>query len=107
MENPILTRIAAATVAALDPEANCRRSRADQVEHLFRSPPGQWISAGELATVGGFCGWRTRVADVRRRVEDAGQGTVEWNGDVRGSAYRWLPRCATAPALVASQPTLF
>lgn len=109
MEISSLARPAASTVDAPHSEATRRRSRADLVEHLFRSRPGQWISAGELADVGGFCAWRTRVADVRRRVEDGGEGTIQWNGHVRESAYRWTSatRRATAPTLAAAQPTLF
>jgi hypothetical protein len=106
---PAAEPMAAHPLDAAHSEATRRRSRADDVERLFRSRPGQWIAVGELADVGGFCAWRTRVADVRRRFESAEHGSIEWNHDVSASAYRWVrvPRRATAPALAASQPRLF
>src|SRR5580765_9014458 len=90
-------------------EAARRQSRTNLVEDLFRARPGAWISVSELAARGGFCGWRTRIADVRRRLKRAGEGDVDWNGTVRASAYRWVrvTREAPAPVLVASQQTLF
>ena len=35
------------------------------VEALFKSRPNQEISCYELAEVGGFSGWRTRVSECR------------------------------------------
>lgn len=75
-------------------EAERRASRTDCVERLFRARPREWITASELALVGGFCAWRTRVADARRRFVNAGEGSIEWNGAVRSSAYRFVP-CAS------------
>jgi hypothetical protein len=89
-------------------EAERRKSRTDRIEELFRSRPGAWINVPELADVGGFCAWRTRVADARQRIEQVGDGTIEWNRNIRASAYRWVPltRDETPPARIASQPTL-
>lgn len=89
-------------------EAERRQSRTDLVEALFREQPRRWISAGELATVGGFCAWRTRVADARRRFIRAGEGTIEWNGDVYASAYRFVPTVGREPdSMATSQACLF
>lgn len=92
-------------------ELERRRSRADECERLFRSRPNVWITATELATVGGFCAWRTRVADVRHRVRTNGEGTIEWNRRVRESAYRFVVGSgAPAPPVIAAegpQPRLF
>ena len=92
-------------------EAERRASRTDLVEQLFRARPGEWISAPELAKVAGFCAWRTRVADARRRFVECSEGTVEWNGDVRASAYRYVPvtesACDNPSGAGAVQEALF
>jgi hypothetical protein len=72
-------------------EAERRASRTDLIEELFRRRPLEWIGVDELMTVGGLCAWRTRVADARRRFARAGDGGIEWNGDVHRSAYRYVP----------------
>src|SRR5207244_7054663 len=72
-------------------EAQRRASRTDLVERLFRSRPGEWISAAELFHVGGMCAWRSYVSDARKRVKAAGDGDIDWNGDVHESAYRFVP----------------
>jgi hypothetical protein len=43
-----------------------RASFTDRVADLFAAHPGRWIGSQELARVGGICGWRTRVSNVRR-----------------------------------------
>jgi len=65
--------------------------------------------APELAKVAGFCAWRTRVADARRRFTQAGEGTLEWNGNVRASAYRYVPftRLGRDAASFVAQRSLF
>lgn len=80
-----------------------RATFADAVERLFRARPGAWIPVSDLAQAGGFCAWRTRIADVRKRFEEAGIGTIEWNGHTKTSAYRWV-RAAAQPI---TQPELF
>ena len=67
-----------------------RQGKTQAVITLFVWRPGVWISAETLAKAGGFCAWRTRVADARKTLRDF--GTVEWNGQVRESAYRYVPR---------------
>jgi hypothetical protein len=82
-----MTRAAVMTAA----EAERRASRTDGVEALFRARPGEWIRATELMDVGGWLAWRTRVSDARKRFVRAGEGTIEWNGNVQASAYRYVP----------------
>ena len=41
-------------------------SRAALVAEFFKSQPERWIDGRELANVGGYAGWRTRISDVRR-----------------------------------------
>jgi hypothetical protein len=90
-------------------EVERRSSRTDLVEELFRRRPETWISVPELVDVGGLCGWRTRVADARQRIEQAGDGTIVWNRNVRASAYRFvLVKPVDRPAEgFAQQATLF
>ena len=71
-------------------EVERRKSRTDLTEELFRSRPGVWINVPELVDVAGLCAWRTRVSDLRRRLKHAGEGDIEWNGEIRRSAYRWV-----------------
>jgi len=69
-----------------------RQGKTAAVIALFALRPGVWIDAGTLAKVGGFCAWRTRTSDARKAFEQDGLGTVEWNGQVRESAYRFVPQ---------------
>ena len=68
-------------------EMQRRQGKTQAVIELFQLRPGVWIDAGTLAKVGGFCAWRTRVSDARKALD----GSLEWNGDVRESAYRFVP----------------
>lgn len=56
----------------------------------FIARPGVWIEAHELARVGGFCSWRTRVSEARKQLQESG-ADIEWNGKARQSAYRYRP----------------
>lgn len=56
----------------------------------FSARPGIWIEAVELARIGGFCAWRTRVSEARKSFTAKG-GSIEWNGKTKGSAYRYRP----------------
>lgn len=68
-------------------ELERRASFLDATEALFRSKPLQWIPWSELAKVGGQLAWRSRVAECRSER----QMDVEWNKNVRESAYRFIP----------------
>ena len=41
-------------------------SLCNRVATLFRAYPGEWLDGRELAKVGGYAGWRTRVSDLRK-----------------------------------------
>ena len=69
-------------------EIQRRQGKTQAVIELFQLRPGVWIDAETLAKVGGFCAWRTRVSDARKALD----GSLEWNGDVRESAYRFVPQ---------------
>ena len=71
-------------------ELERRTSHTQQVLALFRARPQQWIAWRELAKVGGQLAWRTRVAEARRILKRDG-GSVEWNKNIRASAYRFVP----------------
>ena len=77
-------------------ELERRTSHTQQVLALFLARPQQWITWRELAKVGGQLAWRTRVADARRILAEE-YATVEWNKDVKASAFgrltarRFLP----------------
>jgi len=86
-------------------EADRRHSNAELVEAYLVARPRQWVPAHVLAQIGGFCAWRTRVSDARRRIESGGRGTVEWNHQVRTSAYRYVP--PPVPAVAPTQPQLW
>ena len=81
-----------------------RASRTVAVIDLFTARPHVWIPADVLAQVGGFCAWRTRVSDARVRLETEQRGTVQWNGKVKESAYRYVP---AVPVVEPAQVDLF
>ena len=82
-----------------------RATLTDAVLALFLSRPGVWIDVHELAQVGGFCGFRTRVSEARKRFERDYRGTVVWNGKQRSSAYRYVP--VVPPPVPAMQMEMF
>lgn len=68
-------------------ELERRASLLDEVEALFRSKPLVWIGWREFAKVGGACAWRSRIAECRTKRDMR----IEWNKNVRESAYRFTP----------------
>lgn len=95
--------------ASIRDQIGVRHRYLDDVIAYFRARPGIWIEAAELARVGGFCGWRTRVSDARKVFETEG-GSLEWNRHARGSAYRYLrhvPLGRSAETITEGQGTLF
>src|SRR4051812_30206099 len=70
-----------------------RASNTQHVLNLLKALPNEWIPARDIACVGGFLAWRTRISDARQMVKEDG-GDIEWNGQVRQSAYRYVPRPA-------------
>ncbi len=80
----------------------------EKVKALFLSKPNRWISVKELAKHGGFAAWRTRVSQVRTELEDSDAGTIQWNGDVKDSRYRYLKHRPLGPdAAVPRERKLF
>jgi hypothetical protein len=61
------------------------------VLEFFQSHPLEWIDVHQLADVGGFAAWRSRVADARRIVKREG-GDIVWNHEPRNSCYRYHPQ---------------
>ena len=60
------------------------------VASLFRAHPGEWIDGRDLARVGGYAAWRTRVSECRR------DGMVIENDVIREpnltiTRYRYVP----------------
>ena len=38
----------------------------DRVAHLLMSRKGRWVEVHQIAAVGGFASWRSRISDARR-----------------------------------------
>ncbi len=82
-------------------EIERRASYTAAVLDLFLSRPFDWIDVRELAEIGGFSGWRTRVSESRQIVTDRRAGAIEWNNQIKASAYRYVP---APPEPVAPRP---
>lgn len=69
-----------------------KRSYRDKVAALFRTLPGIWIDGADVANIGGYYAWRTRISDCRKQlgmvIENRQQR--EPNGRTR-SQYRYVP----------------
>ena len=65
---------------------------------LFKARAGEWISGRELAEVGGFFAWRTRVSELRRPPYNL---TIENRQSREGrhtlSEYRFMPVADVLP----------
>jgi hypothetical protein len=46
--------------------ATPKLSKVEALAAYFKARPGQWLSALDLAKVGGALAWRTRLSDLRR-----------------------------------------
>ena len=57
-----------------------RHSFTADVLAYFKARPNVWIDAGTLQDIGGRFASRTRISEVRKRLEKAGEGTIEWRG---------------------------
>lgn len=71
-------------------DLKARKGKLADLVAYFRTYPLEWIDVGRLASVAGFCAWRTRVSDARKLFEADG-GRLEWNGDAKHSAYCYTP----------------
>ncbi len=81
-----------------------RQTYTQKMIALFESRPKEWIDVKELAQVGGFAAWRSRIAEARPQLEKNG-GTLEWNHHQRTSAYRFLPYVPVARDAGQPEPT--
>ena len=67
----------------------------DAVEAFFRDRPNVWVSPIEIAKLGCFCSWRTRVSDARKRFHREGgdiENRLEQYGTKKYSYYRYVPK---------------
>jgi hypothetical protein len=90
---------------------------AARVAAHFRKQPNRWIDGRELAAIGGYAGWRSRVSDCRRsphnlNIENRQRRARRSDGGVYTiSEYRLiLPevvREATTREVEAASPPLF
>ena len=67
--------------------------------------PFEWVDVRTLADIGGFAGWRTRVSQARQIVADRRAGSIEWNHNIKASAYRYVP--VLVPSVQAQQMEMF
>jgi hypothetical protein len=63
----------------------------DRVEQLFRSRPNQFISALEIATVGGWLSSRTRISECRTQLGMRIDNKTEMVNGSKHSFYRFTP----------------
>jgi len=68
-----------------------RHSFTADVLAYFKARPNVWIDAGTLQDIGGRFASRTRISEVRKRLEKAGEGTIE-NRVIPQRGHR--PECA-------------
>lgn len=62
----------------------------DRVRHLFLSRPGVWIDGRELATVGGYAAWRSRVSECRTEYRMTIENQQTRHADYTVSKYRYI-----------------
>lgn len=67
-----------------------RQSNTAKVYTLLRERVGTWVNVHELARVGGFSAWRTRVSDARDLC--SADEEIIWNGKTAESAYMLRPK---------------
>ena len=64
----------------------------DRVHAYLLACAGDWVDARDLARIGGFGGWRTRVSDARKIArQDGADIENRWfeHGGYRVSQYRY------------------
>lgn len=64
----------------------------ERVAQLFRDRPREWIDGRTLAAIGGYAGWRSRVAECRTLLGMKIENKVEYRKNLRISRYRWTTR---------------
>jgi hypothetical protein len=63
----------------------------EKVRAVFLANPGEWIDGRELANVGGYAAWRTRLSECRTEFGMAIENEVTRHDDYTVSKYRYLP----------------
>ena len=63
----------------------------EAVRALFISRPHEWIDGRQLAQIGGYAAWRTRVSDCRKVYGMRIENEVETRPDLKISRYRYIP----------------
>ena len=79
-------------------------SLSEHVAALFRANPNRWIDGQQIARVGGYAAYRTRISDLRRppyamTIENRVRTVIDFDEWVRSGAtrkikvseYRFLP----------------
>ena len=67
-----------------------RKSATERVYELLVERNQQWVDIHDLAKVGGFAAWRSRVAEARELAARDGSEII-WNGSVKASKYMLRP----------------
>lgn len=57
-------------------EAIRRKSNTEKLREFFLLHPLKWIDAVDLEPVAGRQAWRSRVSDLRKQLEQEGNGTI-------------------------------
>lgn len=66
-------------------------SLTEKVRALFLANPGRWIDGREIAQVGGYAGWRTRISDCRKDFAMQIENEYERRPNLTISRYRYTP----------------
>ena len=88
----------------MNAEIDRRVNYTTTVLDLFLARPCAWIDVRTLAEIGGFAAWRSRVSDARQIVNERRSGVIEWNNQIKSSAYRYVP--VVAPTRSVTQESL-
>jgi hypothetical protein len=78
-------------------ELKRRKTNADRLQEFFIERPHQWIAARDLEFAGRQA-WRTRISELRKRLEAADLGTIVnrvrrfQDGSVIASEYMYRPK---------------
>ena len=67
-------------------------SRLENVRTLLVARSGEWVDGRELARVGGFAAWRTRLSDCRRQFGMRIENETIRHEHYTVTRYRYLPQ---------------
>jgi hypothetical protein len=65
-----------------------------RVRALFLSRPNEWVDGRELATVGGYAAWRTRLSECRREYGMTIENQQIRHPEYTVSRYKYTPKDA-------------